>query len=77
MAKIIDTLGPYEPNINCVCIDGRTKVNIAHSLALAYERLNSIESDERRPKEIRQTAQRDLEMVLELKDIFKNINDCP
>ena len=33
------------------------------SLALAYERLNGIESDEKRPKEIRQTSQRDLEMV--------------
>lgn len=77
MVTIIDSLGPYEPNINCTCIDRRTKVNIAHSLALAYERLNSIESNEKRPKDIRQAAQRDLEMVLELKDLFKKIADCP
>lgn len=77
MAKITDALGSYEPNIDCKCIDGRTKVNIAHSLALAHERLNGIESDEKRPKLIRQTAQRGIEMVVELKDIFKKISDCP
>lgn len=73
MVKITDSLGTYEPKIDCKCIDGRTLAHIEISLDYAYRGLDKIRNDASIPKNIRKSADERLRTVLDLKDIFKKM----
>lgn len=76
MAKIVDTLGEYEPTINCDCIDSRTKVNLEEIFKDALHEQNRIRDDEKRPASLRKTADRNYKTIFGFKEMFDKIKKC-
>jgi hypothetical protein len=76
MTKIVDIIGEYEPIINCNCIDSRTKANLDEIFKDAIHDQDRIRNDERRPANLRKTADRNIATILDIKEMFNKIKKC-
>ena len=76
MKKIVDILGEYESIINCDCIDSRTKANLDEIFKDAIHDQDIIRNDEKRPANLRKTADRNIVTILDFKEMFNKIKKC-
>jgi hypothetical protein len=76
MTKIVDILGEYEPIISCDCIDSRTKANLNEIFNDALHEQSRIRNDEKRPANLRKSADRNYTTILDFKKMFDEIKKC-